>query len=168
MLFIIMKQMMLLVSYLFLLLLHLFGFIVFWGCSSGKFVLVPFYLWLHLAGSLFGSYFSSVYCGCIWREFVFVPIFPVTTSLHLAGSLSCSYFPSLYVMWLHLAGFCFWFLFFQQLRHAFGGKFVLVPIFQPLCGRIWWEVCFSSYFSSVYCGRIWREFVFVPIFPTTT
>jgi len=37
-----------------------------------------------------------------------------------------------------------------------------------ICGCIWQEVCFGSYFSSVYCGRIWQEFVLVPTFPATT
>ncbi len=77
-LLIIMKQMMLFVSYLFLLWLHLFGSVVPqpWLDLEGYlfwFLLSQRLLWQHLAGSVFGSSSVSIYCGCIWREVVFVP-----------------------------------------------------------------------------------------------
>ena len=86
----------------------------------------------------FGSYFSVVYFGHIWREFVLVPIFLATTSLHLAGSL-------------------FWFLFSSLYVAASGGKFVLVSIFPAfsvvLSGG---NFVFGSYVSStnVICFSI--------------
>ena len=94
MLFIIMKQMMLLVSYFFLLWLHLFGSVVpqpwldlegyfvsfsfqsaaIVAAFGGKFVLgsslVSCFL-PHLAGICFGYFSVSIYCCCIWQAFCF-------------------------------------------------------------------------------------------------
>jgi hypothetical protein len=129
----------------------------------------------------FGSYLSSVYCGQIWREFVLVPIFPVTTSLHLAGSMFLvPIFPAfMFCIWREVCfgsyfsraasgGKLFWFQFFQRL-HLCIWRVVCIwfLFFQPLFCHIWREVCFGSYFSSVYCGIIWREFCFGSYFSSS-
>ena len=112
-----------LVSYLFLLWMHLFGFSVCWGC---------------FCENMF--WYLSIVSGA---KFVLVPIFPVSIVAASGGNL----FWFLFFQQLHHCIWrvvCFWFLFFQPLccriwrevcfgsyfsRAASGGKFVLVPIF---------------------------------------
>ena len=103
---------MLLVSYLFILWLHLFQFSVCWDYFCGKmcwyfsivsgrkFVLVlifPVYFVVASGGNFFWFLYFQQLNYCIWRgSMFFVPIFPA-------------------FMWPHLAGSLFWFLFFQRL-----------------------------------------------------
>ena len=119
---------------------------MFWGCPSGKFVLVPVYcgrIWQEVC---FGSYFFSVHCGFIRREFFLVPIFFSFYCVSIWREVCVgSYFFSFYCgrIWQEVFSVpiflalvvaasgvnLFWFQFFSFILAASIGKFVLVPIF---------------------------------------
>ncbi len=119
---------MLLVSYLFLLWLHLFGF---WCCFCGK---VCWYL--------------SIVSG---RKFVLVPIFPV--SIVAASGRNLSWF--LFFQQLHHCIWqvvCIWFLFFQSLCCRIWREVCSGYYFSSIyCSIICREFCFQFLFFQLKC-----------------
>ena len=114
MLFIIMKQMILLMSYLFLMGTNLFGAFVphqwlvrtdiWFGSFQSAFIVVAF-------GRNFSDPLQSVFFCCIWQEFVSYPFQSASIDAASWREVSFWFLLSQRLLWPHLAGSCFWFLF---------------------------------------------------------
>ncbi len=131
MLFIIMKQMMLLVSYVYF----------FCGC-------ICLDLLFHNHGLIwrdifFYSFSVSVYCGSIWRE-VFLVALQSASIAAASGGKGLWFLFSQHLLWSHLAGDKFLVPFKSVMAGCCFGSFS-VSIY---CGHIWQEISFCFFFKS--------------------
>ncbi len=90
---------------------------IWWDVCFGTF-LSQRLLWSHLAGSCFWFLFSHFFCR-IWREFVLVPFQSASIDAASWREVSFWFLLSQRLLWPHLAGSCFWFLFSQQVSFWF-------------------------------------------------